>query len=139
MYPIMTLSSFEAELYRSAVALKGHLLGHALSSFQRSLSLQPNPDLDAPDSSQLPSGDVLSSQGNGDFTSSHSPCQARQSLMRLATFSCLRRRLFPVAAASTVKRERHWMRQSRRRCLWFRGEPGRRFRPMKQPLPLTKC
>ena len=30
MYPMMTLSSFEAELYRSASALKVHLLGHAL-------------------------------------------------------------------------------------------------------------
>jgi hypothetical protein len=34
----MTLSSFEyAALYRACVALKGHPLGHALSSFQRSL------------------------------------------------------------------------------------------------------
>ena len=77
MYPMMTLSSFEAELYRSAFALKGHLLGHALSSFQRSLLLQTNPDLDAPDSFRLPSADVLSSQGNGDFNLSHSLCQAR--------------------------------------------------------------
>ena len=70
------------------VALKGHLLGHALSSFQRSL-LQPNPDLDAPDSFQLPSGDVLSSQGNGDFTVSHRPCQAslRNFFKRGAGFS----------------------------------------------------
>src|ERR1044071_3119629 len=82
MYPMMTLASFEAELYRSAFALKGHLLGHALSSFQRSLLLQPNPYLDASDSFQLPSADVLSSQGNGDFTSSHEPCQASP-----ATFS----------------------------------------------------
>ena len=103
---MMTLASFEAELYRSAFALKGHLLGHALSSFQRSLLLQPNPDLDAPDSFQLPSADVLSSQGNGDFNSSHSLCQARQSLMRLATFSCLRRRLFTAAADLSLKCER---------------------------------
>src|ERR1043165_6909320 len=82
MYPIMTLSSFEGELYRSAFALKGHRLGNALSSFQRSLFLQPNPYLDASDSFQLPSADVLSSQGNGDFTLSHEPCQAS-----LATFS----------------------------------------------------
>jgi hypothetical protein len=30
MYPMMTLSSFEAVLYRTASAPKGHLLGHAL-------------------------------------------------------------------------------------------------------------
>ena len=64
------------------VALKGHLLGHALSSFQRSLLLQPNPNLDVQDSFRLPSGDDLSSQGNGDFTASYRPCQAS-----LATFS----------------------------------------------------
>ena len=45
-------------------ALKGHLLGHALSSFQRSLPIQPNPDLDAPDSFQLPSGVYFSPQAN---------------------------------------------------------------------------
>jgi len=78
MYPMMTLASFEAELYRSAFALKGHLLGHALSSFQRSLSLQTNPYLDVSDSSQLPSDDSLSPQGNGDFTLSHVRCQVRR-------------------------------------------------------------
>ena len=64
------------------VALKGHFLGHALSSFQRSLLLQPKPDLDVQDSFRLPSVDVLSSQGNGDFTVSLEPCQAS-----FATFS----------------------------------------------------
>src|SRR5829696_10073327 len=119
MYPIMTLSSFAAELYRSALLSKVISWDTLYLVFKDRFLLQPKPDLDAQDSFQLPSGDVLSSQGNGDFTSSHSPCQARQSLMRLATFSCLRRRLFPVAAASTVKRERHWMHPSGCRCLRF--------------------
>src|SRR5215207_4605073 len=134
MYPIMTLSSFVRELYRSASALKGHFLGHALSSFQRSLPL-PNPDLDALDSFRLPSVDDLSSQGNGDFNSSHPLCQARQSLTRPATFRCPRRRLFWPSQVHP-KREEHWMRQSRRRCPCFRNEP-RRIWPMKQPLSLT--
>ena len=103
MYPMMTRLSFSTRALSLSVALKGHLLGHALSSFQRSLSLQPNPDLDAPDSFQLPSADSLSSQGNGDFTSSHSLCQARQSLMRPATYRCLRRRLLTVASSSQTR------------------------------------
>ena len=94
---MMTLASFEAELYRSAFALKGHLLGHALSSFQRSLLLQPKPDLDAQDPFQLPSADVLSSQGNGDSTSSHEPCQAS-----FATFSvAIAARAFSAPAAAS--------------------------------------
>jgi hypothetical protein len=76
MYPIMTLSSFEAELYRSASLSKVISWDTLYLVFKDRFLLQPNPDLDAPDSFQLPSGDVLPSQGNGDFTSSHEPCQA---------------------------------------------------------------
>src|SRR5919199_1653200 len=115
---MMTLASFVARALSLRVALKGHLLGHALSSFQRSLPLQPNPDLDAPDSFRLPSADDLSSQGNGDFSLSHPLCQARQSLTRRAIFSCPRPRLCgfsadETAAPSHVSPEREAARQTR--------------------------
>jgi hypothetical protein len=115
----MTLSSFVRELYRSASLSKVISWDTLYLVFKDRFLLQPNPDLDAPDSFQLPSGDVLSSQGNGDFNSSHSLCQARQSLMRLATSSCLRRRPFAAIADSILKRERHWMHPSGCRCLCF--------------------
>src|SRR5918997_3560585 len=76
MYPIMTLSSFEAELYRSASLSKVISWDTLYLVFKDRFLLQPKPDLDAQDSFWLPSGDVLSSQGNGDFTVSHKPCQA---------------------------------------------------------------
>src|SRR5947209_14198969 len=96
---MMTLSSFEyAALYRARVALKGHLLGHALSSFQRSLPISANPDLDVWDSFRLPSGGYLSPQANGDSNSSRAPLSSASSLAwtrkhvfhRPALFSCLR-------------------------------------------------
>ena len=134
MYPIMTLSSFEAELYRSASLSKVISWDTLyLVFFVRFLLLSLFVFVVLV-SFWLFSADDLSSQGNGDFNSSPPLCQARQSLMRLATFSCLRRR--PYSPSPTLKRERHWMRQSRRRCPCFRSEPCR-ILPMKQPLSLT--
>jgi hypothetical protein len=78
----MTLSSFEAELYRSASLSKVISWDTLYLVFKDRFLLQPKPNLDAQASFQLPSGDVLSSQGNGDFTVSRRPCQAS-----LATFS----------------------------------------------------
>jgi hypothetical protein len=78
----MTLSSFEAELYRSASLSKVISWDTLYLVFKDRFLLQPKPDLDAQDSFRLPSVDALSSQGNGDFTVSHEPCQAS-----LATFS----------------------------------------------------
>ena len=82
MYPIMTLSSFVRELYRSASLSKVISWDTLYLVFKDRFLLQPKPDLDAQDSFWLPLGDVLSSQGNGDFTASHEPCQASP-----ATFS----------------------------------------------------
>jgi hypothetical protein len=78
----MTLSSFEAELYRSASLSKVISWDTLYLVFKDRFLLQPKPDLDFQDSFWLPSVDVLSSQGNGDFTVSHEPCQAS-----FATFS----------------------------------------------------
>ena len=108
--PMMTLSSFEyAALYRASVALKGHPLGHALSSFQRSLPLSANPDLDARDSFRLPSGGNLSPQANGDFNSGRAPLSSASGFERA--------RAFPVARPAL-------------------SAFGRRA--TKQPLPLTQ-
>jgi hypothetical protein len=78
----MTLSSFEAELYRSASLSKVISWDTLYLVFKDRFLLQTNPDSDASDSLELPLVDVLSSQGNGDFTSSRKPCQASP-----ATFS----------------------------------------------------
>jgi hypothetical protein len=84
MYPMMTLSSFEAELYRSASLSKVISWDTLYLVFKDRFLLQPKPDLDVQDSFQLPSGDVLSSQGNGDFTVSHQPCQASPATFSIA-------------------------------------------------------
>ena len=137
----MTLSSFEAKLYRSAFALKGHLLGHALSSFQRSLLLQPKLNLDAQASFWLPSADALSSQGNGDFTSSRKPLSSE-----LRNFFQLRPRgrllRGPASASLVLNSQRREVR-----CVFhdavayallrFPEQECRLFQPMKQPLSPT--
>src|SRR5215218_10049902 len=85
MYPIMTLSSFEAELYRSASLSKVISWDTLYLVFKdRFLLLQPKPDLDAQDSFRLPSDDALSSQGNGDFTVRPQPCQASPATFSIA-------------------------------------------------------
>src|ERR1044072_4657350 len=84
MYPIMTLSSFEAELYRSASLSKVISWDTLYLVFKDRFLVQPKPDLDVQDSAQLPSVDFLSSQGTGDFTSSHEPCQASPAAFSIA-------------------------------------------------------
>jgi|1185.fasta_scaffold1250690_1 hypothetical protein len=96
----MTLSSFEAELYRSASLSKVISWDTLYLVFKDRFLLQPKPDLDAQDSFRLPSADVLSSQGNGDFTVSHEPCQASLATFSIALQLRLRRGLFRPAAAS---------------------------------------
>src|SRR5215204_5143107 len=76
MYPIMTLSSFEQSFIAPLSLSKVISWDTLYLVFKDRFLLQPKPDLDAQDSFQLPSVDVLSSQGNGDFTSSDEPCQA---------------------------------------------------------------
>ena len=84
MYPIMTLSSFAAELYRSASLSKVISWDTLYLVFKDRFLLQPKPDLDAQDSFWLPLADDLSSQGNGDFTVSHEPCQGSFAIFSVA-------------------------------------------------------
>jgi len=77
MYPMMTLSSFVRELYRSTSPSKVISWDTLYLVFKDRFLSEPNPYLDASDSSQLPPDDSLSPQGNGDFTLSHARCQVR--------------------------------------------------------------
>src|SRR5947209_11979429 len=91
MYPMMTLSSFVRELYRSTSPSKVISWETLYLVFKDRFLSEPYPYLDASDSSQLPPDDSLSPQGNGDFTLSHARCQVRPASLLLATLRCRRR------------------------------------------------
>lgn len=136
----MTLSSFEAELYRSASLSKVISWDTLYLVFKDRFLLQPKPDLDAQDSFWLPSGDDLSSQGNGDFTVTHEPCQASFATFLIAFQLRLQRRHLSPAAASHAS---SILKGEEVRCVIHDAvayavelsQPEHRpFRPMKQPL-----
>src|SRR5215211_3465171 len=105
MYPIMTLSSFAAELYRSASLSKVISWDTLYLVFKDRFLLQPKPDLDVQDSFWLPSVDVLSSQGNGDFTVTQEPCQASFATFSIAIVAQAFQPSRNVSASSILKGE----------------------------------
>ena len=77
----MTLQKeFYANFIVQRLTLKVINLGHALSSFQRSVRTCADPELDDSHPVRLPTADYLSSQANGDFNLVAEPCQARRDL-----------------------------------------------------------